>query len=156
MGEEFEPTIFIGGQQVGIFKDCIAKSIVEDKEEQKRSNQYSVSLSCSIESDNLSKQVWELLFNKGRRYTKAERKLFIRTVEHYGKVEFTLKNLEVYADGFGSGELVMVCTTPKAVKSFLRMRGVDSKYKIIGSSGLKRKRNNRWEKVNRHEALRSD
>lgn len=128
MGEELEQTLFIGGEQIGFSKDCI----IESKEEQKCSfSQHSVSFSCDFESEKLSKQVWELLFNKGRRYTKAERKLFIRTVEQYGKVEFTLKNLEVYADGFGSGELVMVCTTPKAVKSFLRMRGVDSKYKIV-------------------------
>jgi len=88
--------------------------------------------SVTLESDKVAKEIMQALgLKQDRIYSKRERKLFIRTVEHYGQVEFTLHDWQAKADGFEQGTICLVCPTPKSVKTFLRIKGLGKvTYKI--------------------------
>ena len=88
--------------------------------------------SVTLESDKVAKEINVFLaLKQDRIYSKRERKLFIRTVEHYGQVEFTLHDWQAKADGFEQGTICLACPTPRSVKTFLRMKGLGKvTYKI--------------------------
>lgn len=92
---------------------------------------YSLSISFSVDKKDVSTLLWRELLAT-RSLSRKERKRLIRCVEHYGKVEFTMKDMTVQADGIGSGNLTLVCATPAQVKCFLRMKDAgDFSYKTV-------------------------
>ena len=92
---------------------------------------YSLSCSFAMEKKDVSTLLWRELLAT-RRLSRNERKRLIRCVEHYGKVEFTMKDMTVQADGVGSGNLTLVCATPAQVKCFLRMKDAgDFSYRTV-------------------------
>ena len=94
-----------------------------------------------MEVSGLTDKVKELLGMKSRVFTMSERRLFIRTVERYGKVEITLKDFQGYVEpdcqsvstvAMASGFITIVCTTPRMVRRFLRMRDLGNvSYRIM-------------------------
>ena len=126
MGEEINANnlmLFADGKPVGFVasSDVEIKTKEDDTPKDFMPKAYSLSISFSVDKKDVSTLLWrELLVT--RTLSRKERKRLIRCVEHYGKVEFTMKDMTVQADGIGSGNLTLVCTTPAQVKCFLRMR----------------------------------
>lgn len=134
MGEEMNNLmLFADGKPVG-FAGVSNVKLKTDKSEPSKDfapKAYSLSCSFTMEKKDVSTLLWrELLVT--RTLSKKERKRLIRCVEHYGKVEFTMKDMTVVAEGIGSGNLTLVCTTPAQVKCFFRMRDAgDFTYKTV-------------------------
>lgn len=133
MGEEINTNnlmLFADGKPVGL----VVRSDVEIKTKEgdtPKPKAYSLSISFSVEKKDASTLLWRELLAT-RTLSRNERKRLIRCVEHYGKVEFTMKDMTVQADGIGSGSLTLVCATPAQVKCFLRMKDAgDFTYKTV-------------------------
>lgn len=126
MGEEINTNnlmLFADGIPVGLVasSDVEIKTKADDTQKDFSPKAYSLSISFSVDKKDVSTLLWRELLAT-RTLSRNERKRLIRCVEHYGKVEFTMKDMTVQADGIGSGNLTLVCTTPRMVKCFLRMR----------------------------------
>lgn len=134
MGEEMNNLmLFADGKPVGFVasSDVEIKTKEGDTPEDFSPKAYSLSISFSVDKKDASTLLWRELLAT-RTLSRKERKRLIRCVEHYGKVEFTMKDMEVQADGIGSGKLTLVCTTPAQVKCFLRMKDAgDFTYKTV-------------------------
>lgn len=141
MGEDYEAMgnfkLFANGKPIATafdanatkaFNACIEMLSEEEPQEQEHHYEWS----ATIDSKQMVKEIMQALgLKQDRIYSKRERKLFIRTVEHYGQVEFTLHDWQAKADGFEQGTICLVCPTPKSVKTFLRMKGLGKvTYKI--------------------------
>lgn len=134
MGEEINDLmLFADGIPVGL----VASSDVEIKTKSGNTPKdfspkaYSLSISFSVDKKDVSTLLWRELLAT-RTLSRKERKRLIRCVEQYGKVEFTMKDMTVQADGIGSGNLTLVCATPAQVKCFLRMKDAgDFSYKTV-------------------------
>lgn len=125
--------LFADGMPVGFVasSDVEIKTKEGDTPKDFSPKAYSLSISFSVDKKDVSTLLWRELLAT-RTLSRNERKRLIRCVEHYGKVEFTMKDMTVQADGIGSGTLTLVCTTPAQVKCFLRMRDAgDFSYKIV-------------------------
>lgn len=134
MGEEMNNLmLFADGMPVGFVasSDVEIKTKEDDTPKDFAPKAYSLSISFSVDKKDASTLLWrELLVT--RTLSKKERKRLVRCVEHYGKVEFTMKDMTVQADGIGSGSLTLVCATPAQVKRFLRMKDSgDFSYRIV-------------------------
>lgn len=136
MGEDYEEMnnimLFIGSEPV---ENAVNADIVLGKDNGAMSVYDNANISCEFEAKIVNPgSLAELFKIKSRVFSKAERKCFIRTVEHYGSVEFTLKDFKGYFDGATTpveAEIIVPCNTPKEVKNFLRMRDIGScSYKI--------------------------
>ena len=134
--------IFVGDEPVAISADTMVAPITQGEIERPMS--YSPlhgEFSCEVEVSGLTDKVKELLGMKSRVFTMSERRLFIRTVERYGRVEFTLKDFQGYVEpdcqsvstvAMASGFITIVCTTPRMVRRFLRMRDLGNvSYRIM-------------------------
>lgn len=136
MGEEMNTNnlmLFADGMPVGLVasSDVEIKTKEDDTPKDFAPNAYSLSISFSVDKKDASTLPWRKLLAT-RTLSRNERKRLIRCVEHYGKVEFTMKDMTVEADGIGCGNLTLVCTTPRMVKSFLRMKDAgDFSYRMV-------------------------
>ena len=132
------PNLFTAnGERIGFIEDGeISLSCEDDGKTKDNVFSYEIpkqySWNVTVDAKGVTEQLVRQLKPKSRVFTKAERKLFIRTVEHYGKVEFTMKDMTVEVDGIGCGNLTLVCATPAQVKCFLRMKDAgDFSYKTV-------------------------
>ena len=125
--------LFADGKSVGFVasSDVEIKTKEGDTPKDFAPKTYSLSISFSVDKKDASTLLWRELLAT-RTLSRNERKRLIRCVEHYGKAEFTMKDMTVEADGIGSGNLTLVCTTPAQVKRFLRMKDAgDFTYKTV-------------------------
>ena len=142
MGEDYEAMqnfkLFAIGKPIATATN--AKVTIHTEEEpQWKEEIHQHEWSLTLESKQAAKEINVFLgLKQDRIYSKREKKLFIRTVEHYGQVEFTLHDFQAKADGFEQGTICLVCPTPRSVKTFLRMKG-------LGKVTYKITRRNSWE-----------
>lgn len=86
---------------------------------------------ATISNDKSLEELRKLLAKPSRKFTRGERKLFIRTVEHHGKVEFTLHDWKGMVEGVFVPHIILVCNTPRQVRLLLRMKNLGKvSYKI--------------------------
>lgn len=145
MGEDYEAMnnfkLFVGGEPVDLnTKDCqlVAEPLdligainkVVEEEETQFSNE-TFDFNATIESKDLIEQVRKLFEKPNRVFTRQERKLFMRTVERHGWVEFTFHDWQGAVEGVGIGSICLLCNTPRQMKSLLRLKNVGNvSYKI--------------------------
>lgn len=136
MGEDYEEMnnimLFIGSEPV---ENAVNADIVLGKDNGVMSVYDNANISCEFEAKIVNPgSLAELFKIKSRVCSKAERKRFIRTVEHYGCVEFTLKDFKGYFKETTTpvdAEIIIPCYTPKEVKKFLRLRNIGNFNYII-------------------------
>lgn len=131
MGEDYSTfPLLIDGKKV----ECVSVSEMsfsseEEEWHDENSKTYTLTFEGKVNKEDLSKPL--KLIASSRKFTKAEKKLFIRTVEAHGRVEFILKNVQVQTP-LGLGKVIFTCTTPKGVRMILRSRKMgECTYRII-------------------------
>lgn len=139
MGEDYEAMmnfkLFCGREQVKFDHKPIDLSAGFKKtaeEEEGFCTNGTIELDATISNDD---KVLERLLKEwekpSRIFTRGERKLFIRTVEHHGSVEFTLHDWKGMVEGKYIQNITLVCNTPRQVKLLLRMKNLGKvSYKI--------------------------
>lgn len=82
-------TIFAGGYPIAMSTDAkVPQPTTTDPIDVGIYKPFKKEWSCEVKTRGLSDQIKELLLKKNRIFSKSERRKFIRTVEHYGRVEF--------------------------------------------------------------------
>ena len=132
MGEDYEAMmnfkLFCGREQVKFDHKPIDLSAGFKKtaeEEEGFCTNGTIELDATISNDD---KVLERLLKEwekpSRKFTMGERKLFIRTVEHHGSVEFTLHDWKGMVEGVYVPNITLVCNTPRQVRLLLRMKNL--------------------------------
>ena len=135
MGEnyEYQLRLFAGGKPVATSAEAMMTSLTPSEiGTPLPDGPLKCEWSGDVRVSGLLDAVKEQLGMKSRVFSRSERRLFIRTVEHHGRVDFTLKDWQGHVEGLGCGDITIMCSTPGMVRRFLRMRGFGNvSYRIM-------------------------
>ena len=131
MGEDYEAMnfkLFCDGELVQAdakpidLTEAMNKVVVE--EEWPQHKPFTAEWNAVVINDELLEKLRKLLPEPSRKFTRGEKMLFIRTVEHHGSVEFTLHDWYGIVNGVYIPYITVVCKSPRQVRLLLRMKNL--------------------------------